>query len=171
MNTTDITDTGILAAKRGQLDKARNKAEAAAAEAQRLEAELLATERKFFGLVQNAKVANDDLHETQTAAQRMRNLLPATPPTGCNIVEFLAELPPQRLGEMAGQHIHSTLPGIRLLEQVADVHKAAFDTAADEVERYAREVGIHASLVADFKAWRKLPPEARANPTRNPSFL
>lgn len=170
MNTND-TDTGLLAAKRGALDKARNKAEAAALEAQRLEAELVATERKFLGLVRTAQAKNDDLHATQTTIQRMRNTVPAFPPAGGDIVAFLSELPPQRLAEMAGQHLNVTLPGISILEQVADLHKAAFDTAADEVERYAREVGIHASLVADFKEWRKLNPEARANPTRNPSFL
>ncbi len=169
--TTDTTDTGLLAAKRGQLDKAQKKAEAAALEAQRLEAELLATERKFLGLVRIAQAKNDDLHATQTATQRMRNTVPALPPIGGDIVEFLAELPPQRLAEMAGQHLNVTLPGIGILEQVADLHQARFDAAADEVEHYAREVGIHGELVQEFRNWRSLTPEARANPTRNPSFL
>lgn len=172
MTTTDTiaNDTGLLAAKRGALDKAQKKVEAAAAEAQRLANELHQTESRFFGRFYEAATLNDSLADTETTIARMRNSIPKIPEPGCDIVQFLADLPPQRLAEMAGTHLHVTLPGIAALEKVRDLQLRRFEEAADAVESYAAEVGIHPSLVEQFKTWRTLPTDARANPTRRPSF-
>jgi hypothetical protein len=160
--------TDTLDAKRAALDKAQKKAETATAEATRLQAELQMAQNRFFGLYMTAQSANDDLHQTETTILRMKNLVPSIPPEGCDIVEFLAEMPPQKLAEMAGQHIHATLPGIALLERVQALQLARFESAADAVVAYAAEVGIPDILLVQFGEWRAMNPERRFNPTFRP---
>jgi hypothetical protein len=170
MNTDTTTETGILASKSGQLAKAAEKAEKAAAEAARLKVELQLTRDGFVGRYYSAQQANSDLHECEVTIQRMKNTIPKMPPEGIDIAEFLADLPPQKLAEMAGQHFHQTLPGIALLEKVRAIHLRRFEEAADAVESYASEVGIPAALVVQFAEWRAMNPEQRNHPTNRPNF-
>jgi hypothetical protein len=167
---TDTTESGVLATKNSQLDKAQKKAEAAAAEAQRLQIELRLARDGFTGRYLNAQIANDDLHECETSIARLKNTLPKVPPADCDMVQFLADLPPQKLGEFASKHCHQTIPGIEILEKVRTVLLGRFEEAADAVESYAAETGIAPALVVQFTTWRKLAPEQRANPNLRPNF-